>query len=512
MQACLGNCLSGLHRAGDAIAERAGGDKGELGRLRRFLIAALQRPLQFAELFALDAADTRRRRPSSKVRQSLSPCMAMAGRGPVAHRRTRRWLTAIAGACLAAAILAAPAGASYSVLSGRIAFEGNGYGGTQLYAMNIDGSGLVQLTDGGTASLGPKFSPDGGQIGYTSETRDASATNQGRDVWLMNADGSLQRGLTETNSPDENMSAWSPDGQLIAFTTFGTEDIGIHIMRADGSASRFVTTGFEASFSPDGRTLVFTSGTDGGTSGLWTSTIDGLDRRQLTFNHADSASEGRPVDWAPSFSPDGQKILFRRCYMSGHPGVPCVVMTMKADGSDLTELTGDDEIVDSAAWSPDGRIIFSAQSVAPDPSGSNPNSTFYVMGADGSNRTAFATVPLQAEHIDWQRRIVSNDSGPCRSERRPIVGTSAGNELHGSQRADTVAGQQGADGLFGESGGDTICGGSGADTISGGSGNDVLSGGPGRDRLFGGPGDDVLIAGHGDKVHGGPGRDRIRRR
>jgi Ca2+-binding RTX toxin-like protein len=96
--------------------------------------------------------------------------------------------------------------------------------------------------------------------------------------------------------------------------------------------------------------------------------------------------------------------------------------------------------------------------------------------------------------------------------------------------ADTIHGDAGDDQIFGQSDDDKLYGGDGLDMLDGGSGddelegnedNDVLDAGPGDDKLDGGPGNDTLLAGEGDDylqsadvagidtLHGGPGYNRL---
>ena len=111
-------------------------------------------------------------------------------------------------------------------VSGRIAFVSNRDGDAEIYVMNADRSGLVQLTDNDSDDLFPSWSPDGSRIMLTS---DRDNEDEVYDIYVMNADGSRVERLTDGCS--NHSLAWSPDGGRIAFTSRGD----VYVMNVDGS-------------------------------------------------------------------------------------------------------------------------------------------------------------------------------------------------------------------------------------------------------------------------------------
>ena len=82
----------------------------------------------------------------------------------------------------------APAGSGQ-----RVAFMSSRDGDWEVYAINMDGSGLKQLTNNGARDGLPTWSPDGKSIAFVSDQGGAWA------IWVMNADGSNQRKLFDLN-------------------------------------------------------------------------------------------------------------------------------------------------------------------------------------------------------------------------------------------------------------------------------------------------------------------------
>ena len=123
-----------------------------------------------------------------------------------------------------------------------------------IYVASVDGSSVVPLAGTGSGwNTRPSWSPDGTRIAF--ERWDWSTVDA--DIYVMNADGSGAVNLT--NQPGfDTEPAWAPDGTL-AFVRNGD----IWAMNADGSGATNLTAnlGFESNpaWSPDGSKILFVS-------------------------------------------------------------------------------------------------------------------------------------------------------------------------------------------------------------------------------------------------------------
>jgi Tol biopolymer transport system component len=221
----------------------------------------------------------------------------------------------------------------------------------EIFSMNSDGTGMVDLTNNEASDTYPAYSPDGKQIAFCSDRDGVSA------VYLMNEDGSNQRLLTnqitDCGDPSWSVPVWSPDGKWIGITSakVGPNPNGkmdIFIVRADASHMYNLTNdpAYDSglSWSPDSKKIAFASDRDGNFE-IYVVGIDGKNLIRLTDNSA--------VDGQPSWSPDGKHLLFKS-QRSGYQEI----YSMNADGSNLIQLTRDTSVNSNPIWSPDGEIIY----------------------------------------------------------------------------------------------------------------------------------------------------------
>ena len=141
---------------------------------------------------------------------------------------------------------------------GSIVYTSRVTGSDQIWRVGPGSTAPVRLTTGGAADQFPRVSPDGARILFQSN-RELDF-----DVYVMNADGSGVRNLTDRTG-DDRFPAWTPDGARVLWTRFddATSSFDLWTMTLDGGTPEaLVATGFNElapSVSPDGRQIVFQS-------------------------------------------------------------------------------------------------------------------------------------------------------------------------------------------------------------------------------------------------------------
>lgn len=141
--------------------------------------------------------------------------------------------------------------ASWSPDGTKIAFSSAG----EVFVMNADGSGVVQLTDSPGPDMMPTWSPDGTKIAFVS-ARDSKwvhpdpRMHNSDDLYVMNADGSGVTRLTffgeSVDEPEQLILAWYPAwafGKIVFQRyTWPGGDRRIWVMNADGTGLTKLTS------------------------------------------------------------------------------------------------------------------------------------------------------------------------------------------------------------------------------------------------------------------------------
>ena len=222
-------------------------------------------------------------------------------------------------------------------------------GETDLHVISADGTGDRVIVTSDMAEVDAVWSPDGTRIAFTRQNEECSgaATKESevQDIWTVAADGTDERRLTEHSLGDFE-PAWSPDGSSIAFIStrddtadpdYGPYTSEVYVMNADGSDERRLTDDvmydYGLSWAPDGTWIAFAASCDDDSCD-WDSEIkkvraDGSRVVPLTDNK-------RVRESYPEWSPDGRKIAYAR---TGYRRENFDIWVVTRDGSDHERVT-----------------------------------------------------------------------------------------------------------------------------------------------------------------------------
>ncbi len=257
---------------------------------------------------------------------------------------------------------------AWSPDGGQIAFTSFRNGKGDIYVMRPDGKGQLRLTTSEAHDDLAAWSPDSKQIAFSRDRDDQV------EIWVMNRDGTNQRQLTFDDHRNYGPT-WSPDGKRIAFRSDRDGNAEIYAMNADGSDQTRLTNSTSSDntprWGPDGRIAFVTNRDTGGKTSLWVMNGDGSDQHRLTPSSF-FWNESRP-EW----SPDGSHVIFQ-----ADRDVPLgntELYSMTANGSELRRLTTYPGKDDWPTSSPDGRQIAFARGPTAYAN------EIYVMDLDGSN-------------------------------------------------------------------------------------------------------------------------------
>lgn len=194
------------------------------------------------------------------------------------------------------------------------------------------------------------------------------------DIFKADLNGKIVKQLT--NSPFYDAEATlSPDGKKMIYTSTKDGDIELYIMELKTGKEKRITNelGYDggAWFSPDGKKIIWRASRPKTEAAIneykellaqdlvaptnmevWVANVDGSHAKQVTnFGQA---------NWAPTFMPDSKRIIFA----SNHEykrGFPFNLYTINGDGSNLQKVSRDKGFDAFPMFSPDGkRIVFAS--------------------------------------------------------------------------------------------------------------------------------------------------------
>lgn len=198
----------------------------------------------------------------------------------------------------------------------------------------------------------PSFSPDGKKLLYSQYGNNGTSVGN-TTIEMMNADGSEKHPIFHKEGTSAFDAVWSPAGDLIAFCVgryfraAGLPSAQIALMKPDGSEYREIAEeGFNNGFpswSPDGKRLVYKRGKQ-----LVILTIADAKITPLT--------DGSHYDNFPQWSPKGDAIMFT----TDRDG-DFELYTIRPDGTGVRRITNSPGNDAHSVWSDDGQwVVFSS--------------------------------------------------------------------------------------------------------------------------------------------------------
>jgi len=175
----------------------------------------------------------------------------------------------------------------------QLMFMSSMNGTPELFVTDTSGQRPKRITFSAGASTSPTWNPKTGQqVAFVS---DRGGIPQ---LYVMNADGSSQTKIDLADKGYVIDPAWSPNGQLLAFSwrrPNGNYDLYVMEIasRQLVELTRDVGRNERPSWAPDGRHLVFES-TRTGTRQIWSMLADGTNGRQLTMQ-----GQNESPNWSP---------------------------------------------------------------------------------------------------------------------------------------------------------------------------------------------------------------------
>ncbi|RLV60816.1 amidohydrolase [Parashewanella curva] len=242
-----------------------------------------------------------------------------------------------------------------------------------IYQMPINGGKAKRLVKGIAWQMQPVYSPDGKSIAYTSDE------NGGDNIWVMDADGSNHRKVTDETFRLLNSPAWSPDSQYLvarkhftASRSLGAGEVWLYHVTG-GKGVRLTERPNdqkdlgEPAYSPDGRYIYFSQdATPGKTFHYSKDSVKGIykiKRYDTQTGDIKVLVSGTGGAIRPTPSPDGTKLAYIK--RDGFQST-LYVLDLKSGRKtklydkldrDMQETWAIHGVYPTMAWTPDNRDI-----------------------------------------------------------------------------------------------------------------------------------------------------------
>lgn len=243
---------------------------------------------------------------------------------------------------------------------------------TDIYRMNEDGTGNIQLTDSLGYDASPQWSLVNDKILFDSD-RDGDL-----EIYVMNSDGTDQLNLSNDPESDDVFPSWTHDGESVVFQSrvLDSEESNDQIfsMDADGGQKTQLTSSDTKNsiprVSPSGDAILFLSKRNDQVD-IYKMDLSGANQVKIT----DTIAEEMSANW----SPDGTRIVY-----SARIDEHIQIYMMDRDGTNVKGLSNNSAMESYPAFTKDGSSILFMSDI-------NGSSQIYIMNVDGTDR-----VPLTA--------------------------------------------------------------------------------------------------------------------
>jgi Tol biopolymer transport system component len=258
----------------------------------------------------------------------------------------------------------------------------------QIFVMDASGENQRMVSSGKGRTTCSYIFPGNAKILYASTylSGDACPPNPdyskgyvwklypGYEIFTANLDGSGIRRLTDNPGYDAEATL-SPDGKTIIFTSLRAGDLDLYTMRADGTHVKRITKelGYDggAFFSRDGKRIVWRASrpkTKDDVAAyrelvaesqirpmnleLYVADANGKNARQVTHNRA--------ANFGPYFFPDGKRIIYAS-NVADPKGRNFDLWMVDDDGSGMQQVTFNETFDGFPMFSPDGKkLVFAS--------------------------------------------------------------------------------------------------------------------------------------------------------
>ena len=285
----------------------------------------------------------------------------------------------------------------------QIAFSAND---GDLYLLELESKKVTRLTETPAYEKRLSFSTDGKSLLYVSEQADDKFSSR---VFSMQIDSRVVTQLTKDQSICDNNPHYSRDGQRIVFARASRNngdpyvrdlwnDYDLYIMNADGSSQKRITNGLyqrelDGRFSADGANLIFKGEAPG----------SGIIKPQILQIKADGSDNEPSVIvqnetgyGSPDVSPDGNSILFP----AGNNVTLFNLPTKVSKKLIFKKPTGNGLSLQDPVFTPDGKraIVLVSNFI----SAGKSDYSLWSIDIDGENEKEIAGAGLFASPLEWK--------------------------------------------------------------------------------------------------------------